>query len=138
MEIHFKSLIKSNAQYTKCRQQKEKTFLILRFLIAHSSIGDVKTLPLKKSLSASGWTNDSKRGRNDSLSRAAIRILQCVPEEQFSLVDYIKGGCKIKFSAAIDFSSSNADDEDTLHSTSDQEVSKAVFAFFQEVKFCNK
>ena len=88
----------------------------------HSSVGDVKTLPLKKNIGASGWKSDSKRGSQDSLSKTAIRILQCVPEEQFSLVDYIKGGCRIKFSAAIDFSSSNDVEGDPLHSNSTEEV----------------
>jgi len=84
-------------------------------------VGDVKTLPLKKNIGASGWKSDAKRGSQDSLSKTVIRILQCVPEEQFSLVDYIKGGCKIKFSAAIDFSSSNDVEGDPLHSKSNEE-----------------
>ena len=82
----------------------------------------MKTLSLKKNLGATGMAIDSKRGSQDSLSKTAIRILQCVPEEQFSLVDYIKGGCRIKFSAAIDFSSSNDIDEDPLHTVNDEEV----------------
>ena len=90
--------------------------------ILHCSVGDVKTLPLKKNIGASGWKSDSKRGSQDSLSKTVIRILQCVPEEQFSLVDYIKGGCRIKFSAAIDFSSSNDVEGDPLHSKSNEEV----------------
>ena len=55
---------------------------------------------------------DSKRGRQDSLGKAVVRILQCVPVEQFSLVDYVKGNCSINFVAAVDFSSSNVDGED--------------------------
>ncbi len=54
-----------------------------------------------------------------------IRILQCVPEEQFSLVDYVKGGCAVNFVTAIDFSSSNGeiDEESSLHCISESKVS---------------
>eukprot|EP00795_Rhopilema_esculentum_P004319 gene4319-20525_t len=87
------------------------------FRNSEPSIGEVKTLSLKKNQFSRSAVADStsKRGRSDSLSKAAIRILQCVPEEKFSLVDYVKGGCTINFAAAIDFSESNGDGEYSLH-----------------------
>ena len=92
-------------------------------------IGDVKTLPLRKGQMMRSLSVDAKRGRQDSLGKAMIRILQCVPEEKFCLVDYVKGGCIINFVAAIDFSSSNGDpeDEESLHSLSEFKVTVYIF-----------
>eukprot|EP00794_Sanderia_malayensis_P007796 gene7796-8642_t len=87
-------------------------------------IGDVKTLQLRKGGLSRSASVDSKRGGHDSVGKSMVRILQCVPEEQYSLVDYVKGGCRVNFLAAIDFSLSNGgrDDESSLHYCDESQI----------------
>eukprot|EP00112_Aurelia_sp_Birch-Aquarium-sp1_P020196 Seg515.6 transcript_id=Seg515.6/GoldUCD/mRNA.D3Y31 product=Copine-1 protein_id=Seg515.6/GoldUCD/D3Y31 len=78
---------------------------------------------------------DSKRGRQDSLGKAVVRILQCVPVEQFSLVDYVKGSCSINFVAAVDFSSSNVvEEEEEEHFPTFSAESEDQFQNFKKEK----
>lgn len=39
----------------------------------------------------------------------SLRILQCVEEAQPSFLDYIRGGCQVNLSVAVDFTLSNGD-----------------------------
>lgn len=89
-----------------------KQFLLLTFLLP---LRDCKTLPLYIQ-----QKNKTKRQK----SSGCLKILQCYVDRQYSVLDFVRGGCNMQFVCAFDFTFSNGDPKETnsLHSIVSEHV----------------
>ncbi|XP_028397014.1 copine-1-like isoform X2 [Dendronephthya gigantea] len=81
---------------------------------AHCSINDLLKQDQKVVQLYSQQQIKSKRPK----SSGSLKILQCCLERQYNVLDFIRGGCDMKFVCAIDFTLSNGRPKDnySLHS----------------------
>ena len=73
--------------------------------------------------------NPRKQTKNKRYSNSGtLRILHCLVDRQFSLVDYVSGNCVIRMVCAVDFTISNGQPltQDSLHTMDEEKVSVRV------------